>query len=140
MRKSSGIFCALAAVLLAGCGLFGASAAERAEQRVRLVLDTIAREGEVNSASYHVAVCKWWKDKEVIQDRTEHEWAVDQFREFSRRGSLGKGLRYEILESAEVEGSVPAEFLVRGTVDGSPFELLVPEGKPMRWEKAPRST
>ncbi|GMU64313.1 MAG: hypothetical protein AMXMBFR36_05870 [Acidobacteriota bacterium] len=140
MTKSSGISCALAALLLAGCGLFGASAAERAEQRVRLVLDTVAREGEVNSASYHVAVCKWWKDKEVIQDRTEHEWAVDQFREFSRRGTLGKGLRYEILESEEIEGSNPAEVLVSGTLDGSPFELLVPEGKPLKWKKAPRPT
>lgn len=141
MKASWGILCAAGAMLLAGCSLddlvYG-GATKRAEQRVELVLGTVAREGESTSAAYQTAICTWWKDKVVINDSTEFGWAYDEFRKFTDRGSLRKGVRVEIEGSEEVADSLPPAVLVRGTIDGEAFELLVPEGKPISWKKAPR--
>jgi hypothetical protein len=127
--------CILACTILVACG---PSAEEHAAQRVALVFETIARDGEVESAEHHVAVCRWWKDKEVFTDSTEHEWAYEAFRAFLREGSLRKGTRYEIRDAVAVEDSGNGSVLVRGTIDGSDFELLVPPRAPLAWKRAPR--
>lgn len=133
----------LALLLLAGCDLdtlaYG-GATSRAEKRVRLVLETVGREGESTSAAYQTAICTWWKDKVAINDSTEFGWAYEEFRKFTDRGSLRKGIRFEIEGSEEIEGTLPPAVIVRGNINGEAFELLVPEGKPISWKKAPPPT
>ncbi len=132
---------AVAALALGGCDLdrvlFG-NPEDLVEKRVVQVLETVSDVGNAATIEYQTAICLWWRDKYVINDSTEFNWAYTEFEKFKQAGSLGKGLTFEIEEIYELEpGPEAREFLVRGTINRSPFELIVPEKRPMRWHRAP---
>jgi len=127
-------------LLLSGCDpetLLKGSLTSRAEKRVQQIFETVSREGESTSMEYQAAVCLWWKEKHVIHDLGEFNWAYDKFNEFKRQGSLAKGFRFEIEGSEEVPDSMDKEVLVRAIVNGRKVELVVPAGKAIRWKVAP---
>lgn len=132
---------AVAALALGACeveSLLLGKPEDRVEERVLLVFDNVSKHDNTTSEEYQTAICRWWNDKLVIRDMGEFNWAYEQFDKFKREGGLAKGLTLEIEEIYELEpGPEAREFLVRGTINRSPFELIVPEKRPMRWHRAP---
>lgn len=132
----------LVVLAFTGCGkideMFGGGPGKKAEERVEFVLRTVSATGAQETMEFQTAVCRWAKDKIVIHDSAEFEYAYDGFREWVRRAGLVQGFQYEIEGSEEVEGTFD-DRIVYGTIRNSPFEIVVTEGQPLKWKVTPQT-
>jgi tetratricopeptide (TPR) repeat protein len=86
------------------------------------------------------ALCFWYNGTAVV-DALEQSFASDSYDRWTVAGGLEKGLTsFEITGStvdAEAATDTPTA-LVSGTIDGRPFTMRVPKGKPIEWVLTPK--
>ncbi|MFN7941918.1 MAG: hypothetical protein U0X73_09970 [Thermoanaerobaculia bacterium] len=134
---------AVCLALLAGCERIqdwvGESDQKKAEKRVKFIFDAVTEKGERDSKVFQTAICRWMNDTLVPIDSGTFEWAYDQFRQFNAEGGLTIGSTYEIEGSRANEDSAGLEWVVFGTANSRPFEVIVPDRAALRWKTAPKS-
>lgn len=137
MRRLTRWMALLPLVALAGsCEMYErAETKHRMKNRVGAVLEGARTDGG-GSVTEQTAICRWWADKVLISDTWELGTASDAFDRWRRQGGIyDKLTTYEVTDVELLEDASPVTAIVSGAVNGKPFRMKVPDGRPIEWAK-----
>ena len=120
-----------------GCGDFqlGEDPFDQAQTRVEFVLETIRDSGDSTSTELQTAICRWERDK-ILMDRDALDLAANGFDRWRRQAEIYPTLgSFEILEIVESikEEDPEGTFYFRLKIDGVLWWLRVPPQARMSW-------
>ncbi len=137
-RSALVLLAALVASTLFGCAKYQQTQAnDKAKFRVKGILEGVQKGGAGTSADVQQSICLWYNGKILINDVDTLARAWEKYTAWQIEGGIARKISGFTVLSAEPMGS--GVIHVSGTIEGSPFTMKVPEGRPISWVKSPRS-